>query len=254
MDRAAAALVLALVLAAFLTWPVIASLRPSLVVIASWTRSSAPAAERTDPYGRPFVIRTSPSGAKRVHSVGADGVDQGGGGDDVILFDQVGGGAPSGRVLAGSVLLSQSKGFLLVLACFVAGTYVSARRGRRARTWRRELHRATALAVPIGVLAATMAFLASYTFLGEEAAALLQRGLVLPVRAALVGSTFVGTALLILLVRVAHRDERPVEETRRPETLEEAAARWLPEVLGAEDPSPAAGGEPPAEASGPGGA
>lgn len=232
LDRAAVALVVLLILSAFCTWPLVSKLLPELAVIASYTRNDE---VRTDPWGRAIVIRdvgipTDPRAF--VYSLGPNGSDEAGSGDDIILFDQLKGRGPSGRVHASALLLSQSLGFFMLLALFVAGTYYSARRGAPARKLGKELTRALMLSVPLGVLASTMAFLSSYTLIKDDARAAIDRQLILPSGVALVGSVFVVTFLAILTVRLVHSKEglqKETNERKKPETLEEAAKRWLPE-------------------------
>jgi ABC-type dipeptide/oligopeptide/nickel transport system permease component len=223
IDRAALFIVAVLTGCAFLIWPVVSSQFPEFAVVASWTR-----AEHVDPWGQAFV--EDPSAL--TYSVGRNGIDEGGGGDDVVLFDAVGTRAPSGRVHAGALLLSQSFGFFLLLAVFIAGTYVSARRGPPVRTLGKELTRSLMLSVPVGVLAATMAFLASYTVITDHTRASVAQTMILPPTAALIGSVFVLTFVAILSVRLVHAQEAPYHEVARPlgpKTLEEAARAWLAE-------------------------
>jgi hypothetical protein len=227
VDRAACLLVALLVGCAFLAWPVISTQFPEFSVFASWTRSGAD--ERVDPWGRSFVEDRS----ALTYSLGRNGIDDGGSGDDVVLFDAVGTRAPSGRVHAGALLLSQSFGFFLLLAAFIAGTYVSARRGPPAHTLGKELTRSLMLSVPVGVLGATMAFLASYTVITDQTRADLGGTMIVPPTAALIGSVFVLTFVTILSVRMVHATEPPSNEVAlptRPQTIEEAAKDWLPDL------------------------
>jgi hypothetical protein len=257
VDKLACAFVVFLCLAAFTTWPLVRRLYPDAAVIGSWTHGDASDAKRLDPWGRLFVIRweAGPGGGEQtwrvVYSRGPNGKDEGGGGDDRVLFDPIRGRGPSGRVHAGSILLSQSQGFLLTLAIFVLGTYVAARRGRATGTFRRELIRAAMHSVPLGILASTMAFMASYSVIGETARGALESRMYLSAGPALIGSVFALTFLTLLAVRLLHAKEGTATPKNKPpqETLEAAAERWLREdglALGSEPPEGRGSTPPPA--------